>query len=116
MNGEWKIVDTSKGAIIRPIVPPRCPFCKARMIMHAFVAQYYPVKNFYHADVNMKCLHCGWFTTFGIPLTKEEYERLKESPLNGVTLTKELLDIDEFGLFGDERKVIESAMKKMGYW
>ena len=114
-NSIWEIKQNEKyGYYIRPKQSFKCNFCNSKMYIHAFVAQYYPPKNFYHVDINVKCPKCGWFTIFGVAISKKEYEQLKSSKLNGVTLTDELFDVED--LTKEEEEMLQKRLKSLGYW
>ncbi len=115
MNRElWEIVDTEKGVIIRPKQDFECPICHHELILHDFWVGKDAKKNFHHVDVHMKCPHCSFYSTFGIAISKEQYEILKNSPLHATTLTDELTDIVE--LSEEDEKIIRKRLKELGYW
>ena len=109
---KWKIVETEKGAAIVPTFELKCPFCGTTLILHDFAAYHNKIHNFYHVDIHMKCPNCSWWTTFGVPITKEEYEKLSKSPLNRKILRWELTKI----LNNEDKEKIEERLRSWGYW
>ena len=105
----WKIMDTEEGAIITPTIPMYCPICSKPLILHDFRVGVTP---FYHADVHLKCLQCGNFLTFGIPISKAEYIKLWNSPLRSKILRDELMKLPT----QIPTKIIEEKLKTWGYW
>ena len=112
----WKVVKTKKGYAIIPKREFRCPFCGRKLILHHFTVSQDAIKRFYHADVHLKCPEDGFFTTFGIAISKEDYEKLRSSPLHGKTLTDELLEIEEIELSEEDEEIIRKRLKQLGYW
>ena len=106
----WSVKETERGAVILPTKPLYCPVCGSPLILHDFQASKLP---FHHSDIHLKCSRCGFFMTFGIPITPEEYKRLWGSPLRGKILKWELKEVqpeiyDKAGI-GDK-------LKTWGYW
>ena len=111
----WKIEEHKEhGHIVRQTEDVKCVFCGTKMILHSFSVDRYPVKGFYHCDITMKCPKCGWVSWFGLVLSKEDYEKLKESPLNGIVLTDELLDME--GLSEEDEEAIKKRLSSLGYY
>ncbi len=112
----WTITDTKNGAIIRPkddVI--KCSNCGETMILHAFSVRKFEGKDAYHCDVQYKCPHCSHVTVFGVAVSKEDYERLKNSKLHRKVLRDELLE-DGFGLTAEEQTIIERRLKTLEYW
>ena len=112
VNGDYVIV---------PVEPLYCPFCNHKMILHDFA----PYEHRYpdgrpelrHVDVHMKCPACGFWCTFGVPVTKEELERLKRSRYAFKTLRWELDDIyRNVSGYEKESQIVKERLKVLGYW
>ena len=124
----WKIVETKKGAVILPkrgFKGPdyecpefRCCQCGHKLYLHHFTTGYEPVKKFYHVDVHLKCPLDSHFVTYGVAISKEEYDRLSKSKLNSVDLTNEHLEVEELNeeLSEEDEKIIRKRLEQMGYW
>jgi len=108
----WKVKKTDQGYIILPSKPIYCPICGERLLLHDFRVYHQPVYGFYHCDVHVKCMNCSLWLIFGVPISREEFEKLKNSALHGKVLKKPL---DEF-LTEEEKRKIEERVKKWGYW
>jgi len=129
MNRKFEVFEKKGDAIMLPTVTFKCPFCGTPLVMHQEGVYEYrrtmivktdkgeerKVKQFYHCDIHMKCPSCDWFTVFGVPVSKDEFEKLKKSKWIGVIFTEELLN-DLTDLNEDEKKVIEERLKALGYW
>ena len=87
------------------------------MLLHRFNVYDALVFGFKHADVNLKCPNCGFFTVFGVPISEDEMFRLKESPLHGKVITDEAPEIAELQELPKEQiAVIKQRLKSWGYW
>ena len=106
----WNIVDRDGNAVVLPGKPFYCPLCGGNLLLHDFRAYYQTTYDFYHVDVHLKCPHCGFFLTFGIPITEEEYKRLVKSKYHGRVLKWELREIY------NENEEIKERLEKWGYW
>ena len=103
----WTITKIGEHFIIKPDFEVKCPVCGHKAILHDFRASEHSTEHFYHCDVHFKCINCSFFMTFGVPLSREEYEKLSNSKLNGKILKEaELLDLKE----------VEKRLKSWGYW
>jgi hypothetical protein len=102
----WEILETEHGAIIKPKGELHCPICGETLLLHDFRSSYSERYGFYHCDTHLKCLHCSFFLTFGVPVTKEENEVLSNSQLNGKILTSKHPSQEE----------IRERLKLLGYW
>ena len=112
----WEIKKTSKGYVIVPREPLYCPFCGHMLVLHDFRCAISPQSSsggylFRHVDVHMKCPNCSFFVTFGIPISREDYEKLVSSPLHGRILIHELREI-----ISEKYREIEERIKRWGYW
>ncbi len=117
MNAKWMILDTPHGAVPIPTTTLKCPLCGHKLVIHDFNPVYHPKEGFQHCDVHVKCINCGLWLTFGIPLSKEEYDKLNESPLKIKTLRHKLLFPEFDKLFTQEEKqIIIDRLTKLGYW
>ena len=108
----WKVVKINNDYIIVPTQPLFCPICSHRILIHDFRA-YYSAQKFYHCDIHAKCSYCGLYLTFGIPISADEYARLRSSRLHGKVITHEILNIIE------EKELQETIREKLrtwGYW
>ena len=110
----WKIVETKHGAVVKPKREFKCPFCGHKLLLHQFHVNFQPVKKFYHVDIHLKCPVDGFFVTFGVAISKEEYEKLSKSKMNGVDLTDELLEVEE--LSEEDEEIIRKRLEQIGYW
>ena len=99
----WEISENG----IKPKRQLKCPICGDKLILHDFSVNYNSFNKIYHADVHMKCVNCSFFATFGIPLSKEQFEMLRKSKLSGRILKEEVMNEDER---------IAERLKKLGYW
>jgi len=109
----WRITKVSGEYIILPETSKYCPFCDTELVIHRFRVSYQPHKRFWHCDVAMKCPKCSWFTLFGVPISKEDADKLRSSKYHGQDLTDELLELD---LDDEQKKIIEERLKSLGYW
>ena len=113
----WQIVDTPKGKAIVPTVELECPFDGTPLLLHQFSVYSAELYRFKHADVKMKCPKCGFFVTFGVPISDAEMKELRESPLHGKVITDEAPEIAKVqGLSAEEEKEIADRLEKWGYW
>ena len=116
----WKIIETKKyGPIIAPEKELKCPFCGTPLLLHQFTPHFQSMQKFYHVDVNMKCPNEWFFTTFGIPISKEDFDRLNQSKIRNRTLTYEVLDYIEMmkaGFTEEEVETIRHRLDTLGYW
>jgi len=66
----------------------------------------------------MKCINCDWYTVFGVPITREEYNQLRQSPLHGKTINKEvaLAIMSALDYTPEEIKKVEERIRALGYW
>ena len=128
---KWKIVDTELGAIPVPEIELRCKFCGCKLMLHQFIASYNKGHNFYHVDISLKCPNCDWFIperklagsgkleVFGVPISKEEYEKLRASKLHG-KIIKELHELEIVAKLYNipelHKKLVEERLKALGYW
>ena len=106
---EWRLIKLNDDWAIVPTREFVCPFCGEVMILHDFRA-YYSTDNaghfFYHTDVHMKCPKCSFWAIFGVPISKEEYDKLVTSKLNGKILIYQ---------YKDNEKLAE-RIREWGYW
>ncbi len=110
----WEIVETKHGAVVKPKREFKCPFCGHKLLLHQFHVSFQPVKKFYHVDIHLKCPVDGFFVTFGVAISEEEYRTLLHSPLEGKDLTFELLEVEDLSKEDEER--IRKRLEQMGYW
>ena len=106
----WKIVEVNGDYVILPEHEVVCPVCGGEVLLHDFSCKYQASFSFYHCDVHMKCLNCGFFMTFGVPVSREDYEKLTKSKYHAKILKWELREIVR-----DFRKV-EERLRRLGYW
>ena len=110
----WEVRETKLGVAILPRQPLQCPICGGFLLLHDFRCYDERAHGFRHIDIHMKCPECGFFATFGLPISKEDWERLRKSPLHGRVLKEEAVELaEELGL-----KVGEGAehLRSWGYW
>ena len=115
------VVDIDGNAVIIPKEPFYCPFCGKMLILHDFIPAMHKYPDgrpdLRHCDVHMKCPGCGFWVTFGVPITIEECERLSKSKYKVVTLRWELKEIyEKLGINVDEMKIVEERLRTLGYW
>jgi len=109
MNRPYKLIQFQGDWIIVPAKPLYCVFCEySELLFHDYLVQH-ASQGFYHADIHMKCKRCGWYVTFGIPISHEEYEKLKNSKWHRKILLKELWELT----LDDE---VKERLKRWGYW
>ncbi len=110
MNERPWVIDYIEGkAVFRPAREFICPFCGEVMYLHDFRAYRstdLQGNYFYHCDVHLKCPRCSFWATFGVPISKEEYDKLLASKLNGKILIYQYKD--------DEK--LSKRIKEWGYW
>ena len=123
MKKPWKLVKTERGYIPVPEFPMICPFCGEVMLLHRFSAHQqrqvmgYPPRmgEFYHVDINLKCPNCGWYTVFGVPISKDDFYKLRDSGL-----ARKLINLEDVLLvakiYNADMKKIEERLKALGYW
>ena len=109
---KWVLKNTSKGVIITPDEDLYCPICREKLILHDFRVCRAASKGFHHCDVHMKCPNCSLWITFGVPLSKDEFDILLSSPLHGRILIDELL----FILDDEYKDKIKERLESWGYW
>lgn len=109
---KWKIVEVNGYPIIVPVEPILCYRCNEYLILHHFACFSQERYGFYHCDVYMKCPICDWFTVFGIPVTREEYEKLIKSYWHNRVLLWEVKKFVEEEIW----KKIEKKLRQWGYW
>ena len=108
---KWEVVFVDGNAVPVPKFEARCQFCGSELILHDFKVYDRREHEIYHLDVHMKCPQCGYFVTFGIPISREEYKVLFESKYHGRILKWELSDI-----YSDKKSLIEKRLRMWGYW
>ena len=113
----WEVVKTKYGYIIKPKEIIYCPLDGTPLLLHDFRVSYEPVKKFYHCDVHMKCPKCSIWLTFGVPIGRDEFEKLKSSSLHGKTITHEVLEYLKYvNLSKEEEEEIKKRLKSWNYW
>ena len=111
MERKWEIVEINGEAVILPKFPLLCPFCSEEMILHDFSC-YKQANNFYHVDIHMKCPKCNFWCVFGVPISEEEFEKLRKSKYHRKILRWEIAEI-----YGKEiLEKIGKKLEKLGYW
>lgn len=113
----WKIEDIPEGKIPVPVIKLRCAWCRGLPLLHEFRPGINPDGGL-KVDVHMKCIDCEFYSRFGVPLSKEEFNELSTSPLVGKLINRELaLEIANCYLPEDvEKRKLKSRLKKLGYW
>ena len=115
MERLWIVKEVNGSHVILPKQPMYCPVCGSPLLLHDFRAyrHRYPEgqPELRHCDVHMKCIHCGLWLTFGVPITYEELEKLQKSKYHGKTLRWELREI-----YREEYKAVEKRLEALGYW
>lgn len=89
----WRVKDTKLGAVIIPEDLIKCPICGSILLLHDFRCYYHRGIELRHCDIHMKCPRCGFFATFGVPISEEEFRKLSSSPLHGKVLREELVKV-----------------------
>ena len=124
-NSEWEVIKSRWGWIIVPKHEHRCAEiidgkpCNAPLLLHDFRAYYASQYGFYHADIHMKCPRCGRDNLYGVVISKEEYDKLRTSPMHGKVFTKEILDYIKdmhINISEEDEKIIRDRLEKLGYW
>ena len=105
----WGIIGYKGGWIIIPKEKIYCPICGEQLLFHDYLVQH-SNQGWYHADVHMKCYICGFYATFGIPISKEEFEILFNSKWH-----RKIIDKDIPELYSDIDEVKE-RLERWGYW
>jgi len=109
---KWDIIFIDGHAVPVPKFDAKCPFCGTQLLLHDFRVYNQVAHKFLHCDVHLKCPNCGFFLTFGIPISGEEYELLRKSKFHGRILKWELTEI-----YSDEEKEwIKKKLEQWGYW
>jgi len=109
----WEIREFKGDYIIFPKTHLYCPFCANELLVHDF-RTYLGVDGFYYCDVRLKCIYCEILFLAGVPVSREEHLKLKQSKYHMKTLRHELLEI-----YKDDEKVqeiIKKKLEKWGYW
>ena len=111
----WKIIKFKDTLIPWPSEDLFCPFCGSKLWLHDFFVRKYDSRGqrFYHVDVHMKCPECSFYATFGVPLSVEDYERLRTSSFEGRVLINEIKELyrDE-----DDHVKLAERLRRWGYW
>ena len=95
---EWKI--NRDGTLLEQEGKLTCPICGEEIKPHYLGAVHQPYKGFAF-DFNAKCVNCSYFVTFGNPVDKGMFEKLKA--FSG----KWVKHLDE---------VVKERLEKLGYW
>ena len=107
----WKIVKLEDGHhVILPEKPLYSPFSAEPLLLHDFRC-YRAAQGFYHCDAHMKDPETDWWTVFGIPVSRDEYDLLRQSRYHGRILVGELNLI-----YPSIDKRIEERLRRWGYW
>ncbi len=104
----YKIIRFQDDYIIVPTIQFKCPFCNHDMLFHDYLVQI-AAQGFYHADIHLKCSYCGFYATFGIPISSGEYQKLKNSKWH-----RRIVDKDIIYLYPDLE--LEKRLESWGYW
>lgn len=121
----WKIVETERGYVIIPVDDRiRCPHHGELLLPHDFYPHEYRAggKQFCHVDVHLKCPICGFWATYGVAVSKEDYEKLRSSPLKNQPFTDEVVELmmrmrDEGAELSEKDvELIKERLKLLGYW
>ncbi len=105
---KWEIKEFDNDFIILPKDPLYCPFCHELMLLHDFIVQK-SSQGWYHADIHLKCGTCGFYATFGVPISESEYHKLRNSKYHA-----KIIDKDIIYLYPD--KELEERIRSWGYW
>ena len=95
---EWKI--NRDGTLLEQEGKLICPLCGGEIKPHYLGAIHRPYKG-YAFDFNCKCVNCSHFITFGNPVSKDMFEKLKA--FSG----KWVKHFD---------KIVGERLEKLGYW
>ena len=109
MERIWKLEEFDGDYIIVPTKTLFCPFCGEEMLLHDYMVAQASAKQggFLHADVHMKCPYCDFWCVFGVPITKDEFEKLRKSKWHRKILRKEILKFKEN---------MKEKLEQFGYW
>ncbi len=108
----WEIREVKGYYVIVPVEQWICPICSNEFVLHDFFPHHQRTWSFYHCDVHLKCRYCGFWATFGVPISREEFDVLHRSPLARRPLRWELKDIIAPELY----RRIEERLARWGYW
>jgi hypothetical protein len=106
----WEVVKLDD-YIIRPVKQRMCPIRGYHLLLHDFRA-WRAAQGFHHVDVHMKCVNCGLYLTFGVPISEDDFKKLLNSRYNGKILTDKVLELTP----EDLREEVERRLRSWGYW
>lgn len=124
MNAMWRLV--KHGVFGHIIVPSSelasrliCSYCLSVLLYHQFICFKRNVYPYLHCDVHFKCPKCGYFVTFGLSISEEDYRKLVGSPLHGkvldgdtaIKVTELFITVPE-----KEKEIIKERMRRWEYW
>lgn len=98
---------------------PECKYCSSLLIPHRINVGYNIKENQYFLDINLKCPLCGNYEIFGISISREEYELLRQQPYIGKIIKDNKIFkvwIETIGVSEEILNVISEKLKKWGYW
>jgi len=99
----WTLIVQDKTLIVEPPLELKCPFCQDIMILHHVGSVHEPGHySGFAIDLFYKCPTCSFFCVFGVPLTKEQANYLKNYH-------------HQKGLDYNQYKLAE-RLKNLGYW
>lgn len=111
----WEIVKIDLGRGEDYIILPRdtfyCPVCGEPLLFHDYLVGWNG--QFYHADIHMKCPRCGLYLTFGVPIDKNEYDKLLHS-----RYLRKILTVEVTRLLRNDHDLekIKERLERWGYW
>jgi len=106
----YKLVKLEGDYIIIPDHAISCPFCGHEMLFHDYLVQF-ASQGFFHADIHLKCSYCGFYATFGIPITSSEYDKLRNSKWHRKIILRSITE-----LYPELKESINERLKSWGYW
>ena len=105
----WELREVEGDHIIAPTVDLRCPLCNEPLLLHDFRA-YRASQGFFHVDVHMKCPKCSLWLTFGVPIDREEFDKLRRSKYHDKILLWEVLRLAPIS------EEVAKRLERWGYW
>lgn len=89
---------------------PNCPFCNSQMLFRAASTRKIQKAQIQISDIILKCPKCFYVATFGVPITPQEYEEVKN--LLGIDLLQAYVKQD---LEQEDLKKLIEHLKRLGY-
>ena len=107
----WQIKKYNGDYIILPKEKLYCPVCGGELLLHDITPYHQITKGFHHVDIHMKCINCGFYLTFGVAISEEDYKKL-----SGSKYVRRILKWELKNLYPEYNEELESRLKAWGYW